>query len=362
MKEKKRAVITIGAFDLVKGIGMIFVVIGHVLTNYDAERMPLLIAVQLVLRVAGYGLMPMFYIVSGFGCKEKAAGSVLKKSARELLIPYGWVMAMIAVLFPICHFLAFRWWPGAFEEMFRYLLAFLTGVPSPGKVLFGISLYECSVVWFLLSLFIAMNVMNAILKLQDGRKRIAAVFLCVLAGYICSLSGIWYYCIPQGLMAVGYLYLGYLVKKGKWLQNAMPAWQFAVLFIISALEIVFGEYHFSYNTFRWGLLDYLGAGCMGVLFLRVSIWANDIENKGFEVVRKVGRYTYWAMCVHAVEMTCIPWYLFAARFEKYQQAAFTAEVVLRGIIIGLGCLILDRISGIRRRGRLKKRNAGKMAA
>lgn len=362
MKEKGRTVITIGTFDLIKGIGMISIVIGHMLSDYNVERMPVLMVLQFLLQIAGYGLMPMFYIVSGFGSKEKATGSVLKKSAKELLLPYAWVTAVIAVLFPVCHYLTFRWWPGAFSETARYVLAFLFGVPCPGKTLFGISLYECSVVWFLLSLFIAMNVMNAILKLRKEWQRTAVVFLCVLAGYGCSLSGIWYYCIPQGLMAVGYFYLGYRIKKGKWLQKALPAWQLAVLLTVSVLEIIFGGFYFSYNSFRWGLLDYVGAGCVGLLLLRAGIWTNNLEDGIWEAIRKVGRYTYWAMCVHAVEMTCIPWYLFAERFEKYPQAAFVAEGILRGIIIGLGCLVLERISGIRRRKRLEKRNAEKRVA
>lgn len=362
MTEKKRTVITIGTFDLVKGIGMISIVIGHMMYDYDVDKMPALLLPLVILHILGYGLMPMFYFASGYGCKEKSVGNILKKSGKDLMIPYLWVMAAVIVFFPLCHYLAFRWWPGAFSEMFRVALAFAVGVPCPGKELFGIRLYECSVVWFLLSLFIAMNVINVILKLHEEWQRVMMVCFCVIAGYWCSVYRIWYFCIPQGLMAVGYLYVGYRIKIDKWLQKSVPMWQYVILAGVSVIEILFGGFHFSYNIFKWGLLDYLGAGCIGLLSLRISVWANCIENAASEAIRKIGRYTYWAMCVHAVEMSCIPWYLFAQKFAKYPHMAFGAEVVLRGMIIGLGCVLLNRISKVKHRKRMEKKYVGKSLA
>ena len=61
----KKKVITIGAFDLAKGMGMFCIVAGHTIFNYDVP----FTAVSTGLKIFGTGLMPMFFLISGFGCK-----------------------------------------------------------------------------------------------------------------------------------------------------------------------------------------------------------------------------------------------------------------------------------------------------
>lgn len=346
MVGQKKQKVTIGTFDLVKGIGMIVIVWGHTFSGCWTD-MPYM---TLAVRLFGAGIMPMFYLASGYGSREADWKKTMKKSAKELLRPYLLVTAAVAVLFPVFHYLAFWWWPGAFSEMLSVTLSFLTGSSRSGRTFLGIRLYECGVVWFLLSLFWAVNLTNLILKLHSRVLETALSLLCVVLGYVCMVGGFWYFCIPQGLMAVGYLYAGYCIKKSKWLTKEIPALQRGVLLPFFVLEMVYGNVNFAYGILRLGLLDWAGAGCMGVLLLRFSLWANRFDNALLEGIRKIGRYSYYAMLVHSVEISCIPWYLLQQRFEACPYAGYTVQLLLRVVLLTAGCMVLKKVSISGRKG------------
>lgn len=348
---KKTGKITIGSFDLAKGIGMFIIVAGHTLSFYEDP----LFAVLLVISIFGQGIMPMFYIVSGIGSKKTESRKCLKKSAGNLLLPWIWVIAFVAILFPIFHYMFFHWWPGAVSEMLKTVLGILSGCRNSGEQIWGIELYESSAAWFLFSLFVALNLMNAIWKVPDEKRRLFFVGLCVLTGLWCKVVNIWYFCIPDGLMAVGYVYLGSCIKKQKWVEKRCPIWQWAILVGIFLLNEMVKRSGVVWKTVR-ELLLFLGTGCWGLIFIRFTLWANRFSGSILEGIRKIGRYSYYIMCIHSVEMSCIPWYLFAQKFSTHPYLGFFLQMVLRGIIIGLGCMCLTRIMKYRHQKRMKKSN------
>lgn len=351
MSRMRKKRITIGTFDLVKGIGILFIIAGHTLAIYGES----LKRISPVFSVFGWGVLPMFYIISGLGSKKMDIKKHLKRTVKDLLFPYLWVVAFVAILFPIFHYIAFRWWPGAFLEMRRTTLGLLTGCKISGKQICGIEVYESSAVWYLLALFIALNTMNIIWKISNKWETLFLVCLCIVAGFWCKTADIWYYCIPYGLMAVGYVYLGGFIKKSRWLEKDVPLWQFVVLGVVFlASEIL--EHSSAIPSMEKEILDYIGTGSLGIFFVRFAIWADRFEGVIFDGIRKIGRYSYYIMCIHSVEMSCIPWYLFAQKFSTHPYLGFFLQMVLRGIIIGLGCMCLTRIMKYRHQKRMKKSN------
>ena len=349
MRDKgKKRVLTIGAFDLAKGIGVLCIVAGHTIFNYNAP----LTLINSILRVFGLGLMPMFFLLSGFGCKGMSERKYLKKTAKELLLPYLYVTIAVAILFPIIHFLAFHWWPGTWSETIRIVLAYLTGCAKSGRVIWNIELYECSVVWYFLALFWASNILNLILKRTTGKHQLMFVCICIAIGAACIVADFWYWCIPQGFLAVGYLYLGYRLKKSGWLEKKLTTWQFLMLIVATFFEIIWGNVNFAYGIFKWGLLDYLCAGLAGVLMIRVSLLFNRYSGSVLEIIRKIGRFAYYAICIHSVEMSCIPWYLFSNNFISWPYVGFMLQILARGGIIFVVCAALNRILMKKRRRRL----------
>ena len=69
MQETKKFRGNLGTFDLVKGIAMMVVVMGHVIGYYDISKMPVMTPVFMLMAFAASGLMPLFFMISGFGFK-----------------------------------------------------------------------------------------------------------------------------------------------------------------------------------------------------------------------------------------------------------------------------------------------------
>lgn len=361
MTETKKFRANLGTFDLVKGIAMMFVVIGHVFSYYDVAKMPFLNPLLILMFFTANGLMPLFFIISGLGFKEKPVGVMLKKTASELLMPYGLVTVFTTLLFPVAHYLTYRWWPGALSETLRYFLAFAFGISKSGKVLFGYSLYECTAVWFFLAMFVALNLLNLILKVRHEAAQAAFVVACVLAGWGCYVLDFTYYCIPQGLAAVGYYYVGYLFKKHKILERAKSSKArfglYLALLIVTILQILHGRFNLAYGLFEHFGLEYLGTVCTGILFLFWGAYGGQAECNGLNWIRKIGIYTYWIMCIHGVEQTCIPWYQWSSIMEGHQFLGFLIEIGIKTILYIVVCLILKKVTRyqyLRRRTRYGK--------
>ena len=67
--EGKQIRINISSFHLIKGMSMIIVILGHMAYFYDMEWVK---STLWGIKFFGAPLMPMFFIISGFGFKEKS--------------------------------------------------------------------------------------------------------------------------------------------------------------------------------------------------------------------------------------------------------------------------------------------------
>lgn len=346
MRNDNKFKVTIGTFDWVKGMGMICIVVGHLLNEYSVS-LQIFSPIMIPLKILSAGLMPMFFLINGYSFKSRSIYDMFNKSTKGLLKPYIYVAIAVICIFPIIHYLLYRWWPGAVSETVRYIVAFVFGLPCVGMEIFGISAYSCSVAWFLLAMFLTHNILNIILKIQDQKLQIVMVMGCVLIGYACAINKIWYFCIPQGFLATGYSYLGYLMKKTKLLQKKIPIWVYMILIFISVAELIWGEYNLANSIYKRGILDYIGSIATGLLFMRCAFFANYFENVVSEAVKIIGRYSYWIIGLHAWEMVSIPWYEVIKKFGKQAVIGFFVILFFKINIIYVGCCVLKKITKLR---------------
>lgn len=355
MTTPKHTRIHLGTFDLVKGLAILLLVYGHTQNHYQVQAQSVLTPLFLLLRPLKAGLNPLFFLISGFAFKEKPVKKVLKKTFSELIKPYLWVTGIVAVLFPTIHYLSFHWLPGALEEGIRVALPFLFGIPKGGKVLFGYTVYECSVAWFLLAMFWGLNLTNLLLKVKSLWAQVGCAAAAVVAGFVLLRFDFNYFCIPQGLLATGYCYAGYLAKKHDLLsRKKLLPWLYVALCLVTAAQAIFGEINLPYGIFKLGLLDYVASLCAGVLFLLLGILAGNIQWAGLGWLRKIGIYTYWIMCIHSVELACLPWYLLGSALPQSQGLAMLIELAGKAVILSLGCIVLQRIYKNRYRRKLSR--------
>lgn len=342
--ETKKLRIHLGSFDLIKGIAMLLVILGHMSFFYDLQRLPLLRPLVFLLKITGPALMPLFFMISGYGFKEKRVLKTLKTTFFGLIVPYLYVAAAFVAIYPVTYFLCHG---GLMETAWvtvRYLLAFLLGIPKAGKVIGGFEVMHCAAVWFFLASFIAFNLLNLIVKIRIKVLQPVTVSVCVIAGYLLILRDINWFCIPQGLMAVGCCYLGLLIKQYDLLNRGIrKVWVYAVLLPVAAAHMYWGHMNLSLGEFRYGLLDYAGACCTAVLFLFAGVACGRREWRGLDSIKQLGMYTYWVLCIHVVEDGCMQWDVFIRAFSN-PYIAFLAELLLKGVIITLACVVLKKIT------------------
>lgn len=345
--------ISIGSFDLVKGVAMILIVIKHMTSHYDLS---FLLSDNIYFKTLGFlflaievGINPVFFIIKGYSFKEKPVKKIVKKSFSECIIPYFYTMVAVAVLFPIVNSLQYGFRLGAFKEASRWVLAFLFGLHDPyaeQKVIFGIEVRACWVAWYLLTMFLSTNLLNLIIKVKNKAGQIALTMLSIMTGYLLSLINFTYFCLPQGLIAVGYCYAGYCLKQLNFFQKKQCIQIGTCLILLAATiwETLSGNFNMAYNIYQNGLFEIVGTSCAGLLFLVLSIYANQLKWKCLDWFKQVGVYTLWIMCIHSVELICIPWDKIVNCLPQFPLLAFAIEIVLKILIFYVSCNALKKIS------------------
>lgn len=357
MEKKQKIKINLGTFDLIKGILICCMVLQHISENHPGViNTGIFFPIYAILVFVRGGIMPAFFLISGYSFKNQPYKIKIKKDFKTMLIPYIWVFGCTVVLFPIIHYICFRWWPGALHETVRYALGFLFGFAKSGTVVFGYSTYRCSPMWFMLTLFIAQNIMNGIVKISSRKKQLVCIGICFFASWWLYGIDFQYLCMPQSLLAVVYCYIGHLIKKKDFLEKIIDQkWTYVFLFVVTLLQSVKGKFSMATGIFEMGFFLEALMACMGgLLFFLIGIQGNRLEWKQLDGIKHVGVYTYWILCIHSIETICIPWYLLAEAMAENPQLGFVIQVICVAIILIGMYFVLKQITKYRYNLRRKK--------
>ena len=348
--------INFASFDLTKGIGILVVVLTHTLAHLNWKSSAVLRFFTVLIRFIGPGAIPAFFMISGWGFKYKSPPKMLKKTFFDLLVPYLYVMLAYAILVPITYYPVYHSWEASTALATRYVVAFLFGFGPDCTTIFGYETMWCTAAWYLIALFVALNILNLIVQIKNRFVQIGCAILCPIIGAILFHFNFVFYCIPQGLMAVGYCYLGYVFKKHGFLdqvQSPQCKWICLILLPVYFMEIMWGYFDLCQGLFHNVFLDYLGTGCFGILALLATIYFGNFEWRCVGWIKKIGVYSYWIFSIHAVEMEVIPWYyLLNLTLPEHQFLAFMIEYLFKTVIIATGCVLLRRISKRKYRRRI----------
>lgn len=347
MIDEKKYKIRLDSFNLIKGLLIIGIILAHKYLTYNVGFVNQFFKSPWGTALLSCG-MPAFFIIAGVTFRETTVKKCLKKTFGELIKPYLCVMVVFAALFPVMHYLMFKWWPGALAESTRYFLAFLLGVPMSGKVFLGYELYSNTPVWFFLALFVGLNLLNLILKIKNDKVRFAVVVLCTVCGYFLGVYKIDYFCISQGLIALGYCYLGFLIKKYKLYANTRVHWGSLLLLIPVVFQAIYGEFDMSKSIYKLGYAECILVGCSGLLVVSLGFLCGRKEWKVLDPIKNVGVYTYWILCIHSVESWCIPWYKWS-EFMGREKAllAFGLDLLVTAVLLTVCCFVLKMITKLK---------------
>ena len=204
--EKKR----IDYIDIAKGIGIIFVVLGH--SEFHQSHI-----LRLLSGIAWTFHMPLFFILSGL-CFRKKGNEIIYALFKRLAVPF---------YFTILLFVLFYLATGHIEESKDWIWG--------GLYASGVSYYTpfyikgVGALWFLLALFWAKIILNYIVQLPEYIVLVLVVLLAYWGVYSYSR-----FVLPleiqNGCIGLLYLFIGFLAHKYGLLQKFyLPALVFALL-------------------------------------------------------------------------------------------------------------------------------------
>lgn len=343
MIENRRATkFHLGSFDLLKGVGAILFIISHTYTRYINTDSAILQMLLYFLLLPGVGTRAAFYLIGGLAFRETTPKKMLKKTFRSLMIPYLLVMAAYAVLFPLVRYPFMPSWREVFTYALRYVVAFLFGNIEYGKVIFGFEMYWCTPMYFFLSMFIAMNLLNLIVRNKNRYLQLLYVVICVVVGNILLTQKMYLFSLAYGLPAVGTYYIGYVLGHSGFfrkIQSNKSSYIICAPFLLLSAGLSNIEQpRFIINMVIW-LSGILGA-------LLIIFICDDITEKkwrGFGWLKYIGCYSYWIICIHSFETDAIPWFMYVQCFPNHHLFAFVLEMLIKATIITAGCSLLKLI-------------------
>lgn len=272
--------------DFLKGIGIVFVVLGHCFTSAIVEKYPTIEMCKLIIYTFH---MPLFFIVSGYlqGLKPYKLKKLKKISlhqTRKLLLPY----LVWSILLYVFYFFINKLSVGTIPEDITL---------NPFKLLLNIFTYKVvtgNVLWFVYILFL-ISVVSYFIHCLISRKSVSVMFVILVAaiGFIANsymqedLFIIKRFAVMWIYYEIG-VFIGKYVKdvsfKASWYLNLGFAALYVLLFIgfvniggtcgmilniLCALTAVFIFYSLSKynNSWAYRILSYIGKRTLYIYYL-----------------------------------------------------------------------------------------------
>ena len=338
---KPRTVNSIGMFDMLKGAGMLAIVLGHTAELYPLQLEGGLSLTAFVGFIYRETLMAAFFIASGYGFRKRSISKCIHQQLKSLLKPFCYTAVFTTVLHFIIHYKTFHYLPGSMTESIKVAGGFLLGLPHTATY-FGQEFFSCGPMWYLLALLMGWILLDVILNIFPERYIPWAVGGAALLGWGASLVWELPFCLIQGAVITPYLYLGYLAKRQHWLDQPLSRryfWAGA-----STCPPLPPRRTDCVSMAEWSLgpISILLDGLAGLLFIRLFLRWSQRRNPLVRFFEAIGRRSLYIFCVHTVELIAIPWYLFAAKYADRPVLGISLQYILSLGSIWLICALLQR--------------------
>ena len=346
-KEKKSTAInSIGMFDLAKGILMLAIIIGHAVTDffhyweYSFRVNVGLAFLGSLISVLMYGLIPMFYMICGYGFRKTTMNQSIKNQFRYFWKPYVIVVIATTMIVIVKKLItAGDVLEGLQYQVLPYFFAFCPG----GRELFGIYMDSIGPIWFFWVFVTAGILLNVVL--QEKQLWVQCVLVSALGFVGVNMRDmILPLCIQQTMICCGYMFIGWVMKKQGFLDKRFPAYLMILLMIFCIAEMLLGgNIEISQNVYANGMSDLVMSYGMGILFFYVFSNFSNLSGVFSEKVRWIGRNTLYFCCVHTVAYTVIPWEKLATSLQDQRVWGIVLELILQLMIAVVGCVIILKI-------------------
>lgn len=360
--ENKKSIYYPGMFDLVKGICILSILISHSITLFGGQlprnlsEFTLKDVMLLLFNIVSLGnaVIPLFFMVSGIGFAVTEMKKCVKKQIKYLIKPYL-LTAIITVCLHLCiHYCFFHYFPASLRESLKLLASFCLGLSTSIQIA-GTGLFFIGAAWFIVALFLSLILLNAILSKVSGKYAAGLILFLVVCGRILGNIVKLPFCIEQSLVCLGYLYMGYQIKKHNLLSAPLSPVVWGIMVLLAVVDFFFGDFSIADAIWNMGMIDIVGAGCAAFLVLRLAVRMNHLEFVWLDKIRMAGRYSLWIICIHTVEWSALPWYLFVDVWKEHPVPGLFLMILIRGILIYAVCRTMIWYNRYRKKKRRKQK-------
>lgn len=273
-------------FDIMKGLGIIAVVIGH--SAIPKEFMHFLFVWH----------MPLFFIISGYFFHPQEIGCSIKKNSRNLLLPYI-VTAVTMFVLAIGLFLL-----GKNVNITNALGAIFVGAGTSTLPMF--SQYFIGAIWFLLAMFWCRVIYNILYSKLQGKWLWGGIVVLFLLTLYCY--DILY--IPtnlmQGMNALLFFHFGHEARRNEYIPQGINWMLLSLMIIFTVMAMIFVDGSFS--PIRM-VACYYGCWPIDIVAAILCTYGIYLLSKFLMVSKTVckffifyGRISLLVLCVHIIDL------------------------------------------------------------
>lgn len=272
------------SFDIMKGIGIIAMIIGHC-------------PIPDVLKSFIFTWhMPLFFIIAGYFFHPTNIRKAFLKNIQSLIIPYF----ITALLLLCCSFVYYLYGASNLEQLKNAFGAVIIGAGS--KSLPNLSDFFIGALWFLQALFWCRIVFNLIYLHVSGINR---VILILFFSFASTLTSSYIY-IPtnllQGLSALLFYEIGYQISTNAVLKNKTNI-VILILTILSVfISISIGSMSMARCFYSFYPINVLSAYLVFIICFSVAEFFSKKELPGSMQLSQIGRLSLLILCVHNIDV------------------------------------------------------------
>lgn len=292
--------------DIVKGIAIILVMIGH-------SGMFLFVKDKVLLNTFIYSFhMPLFFIVAGFFMKDKVN---LKKTIKRLLIPF-----LIASVFWVFIASLLVQLPTYFrsQELYPYSYDFMLQLKKFLKAIFFATRLDIvgTGLWFLVALFmsrILWYILHDLIKFKVTLWYILIVFVVnyLLYNYLNLAETHFYWMWPQSILAYLFMLIGNYYYKNNYVEKT----SYLDVIILSGLTIfvIIWNGRIDMSSFKFN--NYLGFIFIAIMAFAVIYKFSFVIEKHSKLLKMFllwcGKQSLNIFLVHPFLLAIVPYILMA---------------------------------------------------
>lgn len=262
--------------DVVKGIAIVIVVMGH------AAELPWRLR-QLIFLVH----MPVFFMTSGMVYKTKAA----KYDLKRLIVPYIITAAFIFVFREIAILRGYYYCYESRSQLIRAIL-YGSGASHNNNVMIG-------ELWYLLALFWSKRILDSATLLDTERLRAGLILSFCATGLYLSMHDIWLpLSVDVAFVSCVFVYAGAVLRKNiALLLEPRFLWGAAIAF---GADIYCGYCELAARNYTPWVLAIPGAIAGSILLMRFSMEVCKVTMLK-RVFQYFGKHTLLFLCIHSLD-------------------------------------------------------------